>query len=434
MHLSCPAAVDDVAELGDLFVGEVPDLAIGLDPELGEGGRAAELELEAGLGLLEPGEGVPGVDGGAGVMRRLATTGIDRDDVGLGLEPGGVASSDSSFQDVLAALAAKPARRTDRVAGHGGDEDGWVPDETVRKTVAVYQVLPGPEAHELCVSFGRIRGGKAGAFAAGLGFMLPGFLLMLGFSVAFRPDVLLYAFLGCLVGTLVGMLPGIGPLAGMSILLPVTYGLDATKAIIMLAGIYYGSQYGGSTTAILVNMPGETSSVEFLGHQFDLGLAWVHFPEGRGGLGLPPVLQKDVDRRIYGAGAKFPGAPHFFGLAMAGPTIVTNGDDAIVLLQRHPYGVVLLDEQMPGRRGLEVFRAIRVLDQAMPVVMVTKSEEADTLRDAIGSDMFRNYLVPFEVVSMLLLALPQPWTRSSSTRPTAATATTRAMSPSSTWC
>ncbi|HEY7645338.1 MAG TPA: tripartite tricarboxylate transporter permease, partial [Hyphomicrobiales bacterium] len=85
--------------------------------------------------------------------------------------------------------------------------------------------------------------------------------LALGFSVAFRPDVLLYAFLGCLAGTLVGMLPGIGPLAGISILLPVTFGLDATQAIIMLAGIYYGSQYGGSTTSILMRIPGEASSV-----------------------------------------------------------------------------------------------------------------------------------------------------------------------------
>src|SRR4051794_28394574 len=84
---------------------------------------------------------------------------------------------------------------------------------------------------------------------------------MLGFSVAFQPGVLLYAFLGCVVGTLVGMLPGIGPLAGISILLPVTFGLDATKAIIMLAGIYYGSQYGGSTTSIFIRIPGEAASV-----------------------------------------------------------------------------------------------------------------------------------------------------------------------------
>lgn len=85
--------------------------------------------------------------------------------------------------------------------------------------------------------------------------------LALGFSVAVRPDVLLYGFLGCLVGTLVGMLPGIGPLAGISILLPATFGLDATKAIVMLAGIYYGSQYGGSTTSILMRIPGEAASV-----------------------------------------------------------------------------------------------------------------------------------------------------------------------------
>ena len=82
-----------------------------------------------------------------------------------------------------------------------------------------------------------------------------------GFSVAFEPTNLWYAFLGCLVGTLVGVLPGIGPLAGISILLPVTFGLNATQAIIMLAGIYYGSQYGGSTTSILMRIPGEASSV-----------------------------------------------------------------------------------------------------------------------------------------------------------------------------
>ena len=85
--------------------------------------------------------------------------------------------------------------------------------------------------------------------------------LLTGFAIAFQPDNLWYAFLGCLVGTLVGVLPGIGPLAGISILLPVTFGLNATQAIIMLAGIYYGSQYGGSTTSILMRIPGEASSV-----------------------------------------------------------------------------------------------------------------------------------------------------------------------------
>ena len=85
--------------------------------------------------------------------------------------------------------------------------------------------------------------------------------LALGFSVALQPSVLLYAFVGCVVGTLVGVLPGVGPLAGISLLLPATFGLTATNAIVMLAGIYYGAMYGGSTTSILMRIPGEAASV-----------------------------------------------------------------------------------------------------------------------------------------------------------------------------
>src|SRR6476659_11348047 len=84
--------------------------------------------------------------------------------------------------------------------------------------------------------------------------------LALGFGVALTPINLLYALVGVLVGTLIGVLPGIGPVATIAMLLPTTYGLEPVSALIMLAGIYYGAQYGGSTTAILVNMPGETSS------------------------------------------------------------------------------------------------------------------------------------------------------------------------------
>jgi TctA family transporter len=85
--------------------------------------------------------------------------------------------------------------------------------------------------------------------------------LSLGFGVAFTPINLMYAFIGCLLGTLSGVLPGIGPLATIAMLLPATYALPPVSALIMLAGIYYGAQYGGSTTAILVNLPGESSSV-----------------------------------------------------------------------------------------------------------------------------------------------------------------------------
>ena len=85
--------------------------------------------------------------------------------------------------------------------------------------------------------------------------------LGMGFAVALSPPVLLYAFIGCVVGTLVGVLPGVGPLAGISLLLPATFGLNATNAIVMLAGIYYGAMYGGSTTSILMRIPGEAASV-----------------------------------------------------------------------------------------------------------------------------------------------------------------------------
>jgi TctA family transporter len=84
--------------------------------------------------------------------------------------------------------------------------------------------------------------------------------LGLGFSVALDPMNILYCFIGVLLGTLVGVLPGIGPTATIAMLLPITFSLSPAGALIMLAGIYYGAQYGGSTTAILINLPGESSS------------------------------------------------------------------------------------------------------------------------------------------------------------------------------
>jgi putative tricarboxylic transport membrane protein len=111
-------------------------------------------------------------------------------------------------------------------------------------------------------------------FVQGLGLNLPvwpsppsnwGVLMLeslaLGFATALTLQNLGYALGGVLLGTLIGVLPGLGPVATIAMLLPTIYGLDATPALIMLAGIYYGAQYGGSTTAILINVPGEASSV-----------------------------------------------------------------------------------------------------------------------------------------------------------------------------
>ena len=85
--------------------------------------------------------------------------------------------------------------------------------------------------------------------------------LALGFSVAANPYNIGFCLLGALVGTLVGVLPGIGTVATVAMLLPITFGLPPVGALIMLAGIYYGAQYGGSTTSVLVNIPGEATSV-----------------------------------------------------------------------------------------------------------------------------------------------------------------------------
>ena len=85
--------------------------------------------------------------------------------------------------------------------------------------------------------------------------------LVLGFGVAITIKNLGFCFLGVLIGTLIGVLPGLGPVATISLLLPITFGMDPLSSIIMLCGVYYGAMYGGSTTSILVNIPGEAASV-----------------------------------------------------------------------------------------------------------------------------------------------------------------------------
>ena len=85
--------------------------------------------------------------------------------------------------------------------------------------------------------------------------------LMMGFATALSPANLLFATIGCILGTLIGVLPGLGPAAGTALLIPITFKLDPTAAIIMLAAIYYGAMYGGTITSVLINVPGEAASV-----------------------------------------------------------------------------------------------------------------------------------------------------------------------------
>jgi putative tricarboxylic transport membrane protein len=131
--------------------------------------------------------------------------------------------------------------------------------------------------------------------------------LYVGFSVALAPGVLLYAFVGCVIGTLVGVLPGVGPLAGISLLLPASFGLDATSAIVLLAGIYYGAMYGGSTTSILMRIPGEAASVMTC---ID-GYAMTR--QGRAGAALA----------IAGVGSYVAGTASVVGLMLLAPPLAT---------------------------------------------------------------------------------------------------------------
>ena len=133
--------------------------------------------------------------------------------------------------------------------------------------------------------------------------------IALGFGVAFSPVNLFFCFVGALLGTLIGVLPGIGPLGAIAMLLPITFQFEPVTALIMLAGIYYGAQYGGSTTSILVNLPGETSSVVTCldGHQMARN--------GRGGAALA----------IAALGSFFAGSVATLLVAVASPPLARLG-------------------------------------------------------------------------------------------------------------
>lgn len=152
--------------------------------------------------------------------------------------------------------------------------------------------------------------------------------LLLGLSIASKPINLLYCFLGCFYGTFVGVLPGFGPAAAIALLLPITFGMSAESSIIMLAGLYYGAMYGGSTTSILVNIPGEAASIvtTFDGYQMAkqgragpaLGIVAIgSFIAGT----LAVIGLSIVTPLIATVALKF-GPPEFFSLMVLGLTIV----------------------------------------------------------------------------------------------------------------
>jgi putative tricarboxylic transport membrane protein len=151
----------------------------------------------------------------------------------------------------------------------------------------------------------------------------------LGFSVAATPFNLLLALVGVFLGTVIGVLPGIGPMTGVALLIPLTFGLTPTSAIILMAGIYYGATYGGSTTSILVNTPGESSSVVTCLYGYEMA------KKGRAGPALAAAIGSFVAGTfailmlmIFGPWvaqiALSFGPPEFFSLMVAGLTVVTS--------------------------------------------------------------------------------------------------------------
>ncbi len=154
--------------------------------------------------------------------------------------------------------------------------------------------------------------------------------LALGFSVALSPQNLLFCFIGVLMGTLIGVLPGIGPITGVALLIPITYGLDSTTALITMAGVYYGAMYGGSTTSILLNVPGESSSVMTCLDGYQLAR------KGRAGpaLGMAAlasfiagtfavIILTLVAKPLADFAVAF-GPPEYFSLTFLGLTLVTS--------------------------------------------------------------------------------------------------------------
>src|SRR5215510_11564545 len=142
--------------------------------------------------------------------------------------------------------------------------------------------------------------------------------LAIGFATAAQPANLLYAFFGCLLGTLIGVLPGLGPLATIAMLLPITYALPPEAALIMLAGIYYGAQYGGSTTAIVVNLPGESSSVVTTIDGYQMAR------QGRAGVALSTAA---IAQPLAAVALQF-GPKEYFSLMILGlllATVLSNG-------------------------------------------------------------------------------------------------------------
>ena len=184
-----------------------------------------------------------------------------------------------------------------------------------------------------------------------------------GFVTAISPTNLLFCFFGVTMGTIIGVLPGVGPIAGTAMLIPFTFGMNATTAIIMLAGIYYGAMYGGSTTSILVNLPGESASVMTCLDGYQMG------QKGRAGaaLGISAIGSFIAGTlSVIGLMLMAPplasfairfGPPEYFALMALGMTLVISlvGESLVKGLIAGAFGIFLGTIGMDPTTGIERF-------------------------------------------------------------------------------
>ncbi len=187
--------------------------------------------------------------------------------------------------------------------------------------------------------------------------------LLMGFHVALSPQNLLFCFVGVTFGTLIGVLPGIGPVTGVAILIPITYGLSATTAIITMAGVYYGAMYGGSTTSILINVPGESASVVTCldGYQMArkgragpaLGMAaFSSFIAGTFAVVLLTFLAPPLAKVALSFGP-----PEYFALTFMGLTLVTSlsGESMLKGIMSGVFGLIVACVGVDAISGEERF-------------------------------------------------------------------------------
>jgi putative tricarboxylic transport membrane protein len=205
--------------------------------------------------------------------------------------------------------------------------------------------------------------------------------LMNGFAIALLPENLIFAFLGCVWGTAVGVLPGVGPIAGMAILLPMTFHLPETGAIIMLAAIYYGAMYGGTITSVLLNVPGEVASAITCIDGYQMA------KNGRAGVALSvsaigsfiggtvaTIGLVVAARPLAAIGLQF-GPPELFALMLLGITLLTGlaGKSAVKAILAAALGLALSTLGMDPMQGVPrlTFGQIELLEGMtfVPVVM-----------------------------------------------------------------